>query len=136
VTFCEAFFYKAACEKKYREKTENSFTMANTSRAREETEMNEAALIQKIRKYLATVPECFFWKEHGGQYGTAGIPDIIVCHKGRFIALEAKVGRNTPTKLQAATIDKIRQAGGTAAVVYSVEDVQAVISETEALYDG
>ena len=49
--------------------------------------MNEAALIQKIRKYLATVPECFFWKEHGGQYGTAGIPDIIVCHKGRFIAL-------------------------------------------------
>ena len=26
--------------------------------------MNEAALIQKIRKYLATVPECFFWKEH------------------------------------------------------------------------
>ena len=105
--------------------------MANSSRT-EETEMNEAALIQIIRKYLATVPECFFWKEHGGQYGTAGIPDIIVCHKGRFIALEAKVGRNTPTKLQAATIDKIRQAGGTAAVVYSVEDVRSVISETEA----
>ena len=100
------------------------------------TQMNEAALIQKIRKYLATVPECFFWKEHGGQYGTAGIPDIIVCHKGRFIALEAKVGRNTPTKLQAATIDQIRKAGGTAVVVYSVEDVQAVISKKEALYDG
>ena len=98
--------------------------------------MNEAALILKIRKYLATVPECFFWKEHGGQYGTAGIPDIIVCHKGRFIALEAKVGRNTPTKLQAATIDQIRNAGGTAVVVYSVEDVQAVISKKEALYDG
>ena len=98
--------------------------------------MNEAALIQKIRKSLATVPECFFWKEHGGQYGTAGIPDIIVCHKGRFIALEAKVGRNTPTKLQAATIDQNRKAGGTAVVVYSVEDVQAVISKKEALYDG
>ncbi len=94
--------------------------------------MNEAALIQKIRKYLATVAGCFFWKEHGGQYGTVGIPDIIVCHRGRFIALEAKVGKNKPTKLQAATIDIIRQAGGTAAVVYSVEDVQAVISETEA----
>lgn len=38
--------------------------------------MNEAALIQKIRKYLATVPECFFWKEHGGQYGMAAdLPD-------------------------------------------------------------
>ena len=133
---CEAFFYKTACEREYRKRVGNSLTLAHTSRAREEKQMNEAALIQKIRKYLATVPECFFWKEHGGQYGTAGIPDIIVCHRGRFIALEAKVGKNTPTKLQAATIDKIRQAGGTAAVVYSVEDVQAVISETEALYDG
>ena len=98
--------------------------------------MNEVALIQKIRRYLATVPECFFWKEHGGQYGTAGIPDIIVCHKGRFIALEAKVGRNKPTKLQAATIDKIRQAGGIAAVVYSVEDVRAALEESEADHDG
>ena len=96
--------------------------------------MNEAALIQKIRKYLASVPECFFWKEHGGQYGTAGIPDIIVCHRGRFIALEAKVGRNKPTKLQAATIEMIKAAGGTAAVVYSVDDVQAIIQEMEERY--
>ena len=97
--------------------------------------MYESALIQKIRKYLATVPECFFWKEHGGQYGTAGIPDIIICYKGRFAALEAKVGVNMPTKLQAATIDKIRQAGGTAAVVRSVKDVQAILSEMEAEHD-
>lgn len=94
--------------------------------------MNEAALIQKIRNYLKTVPECFFWKEHGGQYGTAGIPDIIVCYRGRFVAFEAKVGRNKPTKLQAATIEAIRKAGGIAAVVYSVEDVKAVLSELEA----
>lgn len=97
--------------------------------------MKEATLIQSIRKYLATLPECFFWKEHGGQYGTAGIPDIIVCYKGRFIALEAKVGKNQPTKLQAATIDKIRQAGGIASVVYSLENVKTVLSETEACHD-
>ena len=92
--------------------------------------MNEAALIQKIRKYLATVPECFFWKEHGGQYGTAGIPDIIVCYKGRFIGLEAKVGRNNPTKLQAVTIDRINAAGGIAVVVRTVDDVKAVIEKS------
>ena len=98
--------------------------------------MNEAILILKIRKYLTTVPECFFWKEHGGQYGTAGIPDIIVCLKGRFVAFEAKVGKNKPTKLQAATIEAIKRAGGTAAVVYSVDDVRQVISELEALHEG
>ena len=93
--------------------------------------MNEATLIQNIRKYLATLPECFFWKEHGGQYGTAGIPDIIVCYKGRFYGLEAKVGKNKPTRLQAATIEQIKRAGGTAAVVRSVEDVKTLIQNTE-----
>jgi len=89
--------------------------------------MKESQLIQNIRKYLQSLPECFFWKEHGGQYGTAGIPDIIVCHKGRFIALEAKVGRNQPTRLQSATIEQIRKAGGIALVVRSVDEVKEIM---------
>ena len=50
--------------------------------------MKEKDLIKNIGKYLKTVPGLFFWKEHGGMYGTAGIPDIIVCYKGRFIAFK------------------------------------------------
>lgn len=96
--------------------------------------MKEADLIIAIKKYLATVPDTFAWKEHGGQYGTAGIPDIIVCHCGHFIALETKVGKNQPTKLQTVTIEQIRKAGGTAAVVRSVDDVKAVLAETEAAW--
>jgi len=90
--------------------------------------MSEKQLIQEIRKYLATLPECFFWKEHGGQYGTAGIPDIILCYKGLFVAFEAKVGRNKLTKLQEATIAQIQAAGGYALVVRSVTDARALIS--------
>lgn len=89
--------------------------------------MSEKQLIQGIRNYLATLSECFFWKEHGGQYGTAGIPDIIVCYKGKFVAFEAKVGRNKPTKLQSATIEQIQNAGGYAMVVRSVADAQTLI---------
>lgn len=98
---------------------------------RKDNTVKEADLITTIKKYLATLPETFAWKEHGGQYGTAGIPDIIVCHRGRFIALEAKVGKNQPTKLQTVTIEQIRKAGGTAAVVRSVADVKTIISELE-----
>lgn len=98
---------------------------------RKDNTVKEADLITTIKKYLATLPETFAWKEHGGQYGTAGIPDIIVCHRGRFIALEAKVGKNQPTKLQAVTVEQIRKAGGTAAVVRSVADVKTIISELE-----
>lgn len=93
--------------------------------------MLEKTLIQNIRKYLQTLPECFFWKEHGGQYGTAGIPDIIVCYKGRFYGLEAKVGTNMPTRLQEATIAAIRKAGGAAGVVRSVDDVKKLLQGEE-----
>ena len=61
--------------------------------------MKESELVKRISDYLKTVPSLFFWKEHGGMYGTAGIPDLIVCYKGRFIGLECKVGKNKPTVL-------------------------------------
>lgn len=93
--------------------------------------MLEKQLIQNIKKYLQTLPECFFWKEHGGQYGTAGIPDIIVCYKGRFYGLEAKVGNNKPTRLQEVTIEQIKKAGGVAGVVRSVDDVKVLLHGKE-----
>ncbi|MFI3167109.1 MAG: VRR-NUC domain-containing protein [Bacillota bacterium] len=89
--------------------------------------MNESELVKKIKAYLSTVNDCFCWKEHGGQYGTAGIPDIIVCYKGRFIAFECKVGTNKPTVLQAITIKKILKAGGYALVVRTVSEVREII---------
>ena len=93
--------------------------------------MKENDLIARIRSYLKTVDNLFFWKEHGGQYGTAGIPDIIVCYRGRFIAFEVKVGTNKPTILQERTIRQILRAGGYALVVRSVEEVQEVIRAFE-----
>ncbi len=52
--------------------------------------MKEADIVKAIMKYLRTVPGCFCWKEHGGMYGTAGIPDIIACINGRFFGFEVK----------------------------------------------
>jgi len=90
--------------------------------------MKEKDLIKAIGAYLKTVPGLFFWKEHGGMYGTAGIPDVIVCYKGRFIAFEAKVGYNKPTVLQEQTINQINKAGGCATVVTSVAAVKEVLA--------
>ena len=89
--------------------------------------MKESDLIKQISTYLKTIPNLFFWKEHGGMYGTAGIPDIIVCYQGRFIGFEAKIGRNTETTLQSQTIKAILRAGGYAMVVRSVREVREVI---------
>ena len=93
--------------------------------------MRESDLIMKIKNYLKGVKDLFFWKEHGGMYGTAGIPDIIVCYRGKFIAFEAKVGKNKPTVLQEVTIRKILKAGGYATVVRTVEEVKQIIEALE-----
>ena len=54
--------------------------------------MLERDVVAAIKKYLASLgSDVFFWKEHGGPYGSAGIPDIICCYKGRFLGLEAKL---------------------------------------------
>jgi len=91
--------------------------------------MKESEITTAIKGYLKTVEGCFFWKEHGGQFGQAGIPDIIVCLGGRFVALEVKTEKGKPTALQEVTLRRIRKAGGTAEVVRSVKDVRAVIQK-------
>ena len=57
-------------------------------------QMKETDIVKAIMKYLRTVPGCFCWKEHGGMYGTAGIPDIIAC-----IVASILCGRNKGTTL-------------------------------------
>lgn len=57
----------------------------------------------------------FFPVQNG--YGRAGVPDIIVCFKGRFLGVECKAGFNKPTLLQEKEIAAIHKAGGSAMVV-------------------
>ena len=108
------------------------FVVSNVSEAlktgRSIWQMKEVDIVKAIMRYLKTVPECFCWKEHGGMYGTAGIPDIIACIGGRFYGFEVKTDSGKPTKLQEATIRKILAAGGTALVVRSVDEVRAVVN--------
>ena len=89
--------------------------------------MVEKSIVTSILRYLKTLPHCFAFKEHGGIYGTAGIPDIICCYKGRFLGLEVKQPSGRLTELQKQTIDKINIAGGIALRVDSVADVKKVI---------
>ena len=89
--------------------------------------MLEKDIVAAIMRWLKTVPLCFAWKEHGGLYGTAGVPDVICCLDGRFFAFEVKTPEGRLTKLQEHTIQRIKDAGGHAFVVRSVDDVKAVL---------
>ena len=94
--------------------------------------MLERDVVASIKKYLASLgSDVFFWKEHGGPYGTSGVPDIICCYKGRFLGLEVKLPSGKLTELQIRAIEKINRAGGIACRVESVDDVKAVIARVD-----
>jgi len=55
---------------------------------------------------------------------TSGIPDLLICWKGGFYAIELKVGFNKATPIQEYVMREIKRAGGQVSVCRSVEDVK------------
>jgi len=98
--------------------------------------MLEKDIVSAIMRYLKTVAVCFCWKQHGGQFGVAGLPDIICCIGGRFVAFEVKTESGKLTKLQEVTIAKINAAGGSAYVVRSVDEVKVIVERLEDCGNG
>ena len=88
--------------------------------------VQEKALQSKIIRWLKD-NGAFVVKQHGGVYTEVGIPDLVCCYKGRFIAFELKVKNNTTTKIQDFKIDRIRKVGGIAEVIRSLDEVKEVI---------
>lgn len=84
----------------------------------------EATVVGHIRKYLSSLPNCHFEKRWGGPYSRAGLPDISGCIKGRSFQLEVKRPGGKPTNLQLYELERWRNAGAVAAVVYSVDEVR------------
>lgn len=64
-------------------------------------------------------------------YGTAGLPDVLCCYRGKYVAFEVKTPTGKLTKLQEVTLRRISEAGGIAHKVTSVEEVAHILSTLE-----
>lgn len=74
---------------------------------------------------------------HGGDpFMPRGLPDIIGCYHGRFIAFEVKRPGEKPRKLQGKMLRTLAAAGAVTATVYGVDDVQKALKTKEAKNDG
>lgn len=67
------------------------------------------AVCELLDKYK---PHVYYFKPAANGYGRAGIPDIIVCAYGQFLAIECKARGNQPTALQQRELAAIQHAGG------------------------
>ncbi len=81
----------------------------------------EAKTKAKVRKILDAA-EVYHFNPFGGGYGRAGIPDIIACVNGFFLAIECKAGKGRTTALQDRELERIQAAGGTTMVIYDTEE--------------
>lgn len=80
--------------------------------------MNEKQFENKVKKFLKE-NNCWYVKYWGGSHFTrAGIPDILACVNGRFVAIELKGSSGKPTELQKYNIKKINESNGVGIILY------------------
>lgn len=78
----------------------------------------EKAFENEIKKFLSSLPNTYYFKYWAGPYSKSGIPDIIACVNGHFVAIEVKADKGHPSELQKHNIRLIQSAKGYACIVY------------------
>lgn len=77
----------------------------------------EKAFENKIKKFLND-NGCWVVKFFANSYTKRGIPDLLACVNGYFVAIEVKAENGTPSDLQEYNVRKINEAGGIAMILY------------------
>lgn len=88
----------------------------------------QAEIISSLKK---AYPRADIWKEAAGPYSQKGRPDVSALVDGHFFGFEVKrpyIG--VLSDIQAATIKKIRRAGGTAEVVSFGSEAVRIVAAT------
>jgi Holliday junction resolvase len=90
----------------------------------------EAKVKASVTKILKEFGAYYFSPMTGG-FGRSGVPDIIACYRGFFLAIECKAGKNKPTALQEREMGKVNAAGGMAMLINeaNVHVVRATLEE-------
>ena len=76
----------------------------------------EGKVKASVRKILDRLG-IYHFMPPGMGLGRSGIPDIIGCKNGKFIAIECKAGKGKVTALQERELNAIAAAGGFACLV-------------------
>ena len=78
----------------------------------------EKVFENKLKKYLKSKGAWVLKYWGGSVYTQAGVPDLLVCYKGKFIGIEVKAETGHASELQLNTIEQIKKAGGIAFVLF------------------
>lgn len=86
-----------------------------------------------IMKYIKSIGGLPIKQNQIGIYGQAGVPDIIACIKGRFVAIEVKRPGQKPKPIQVAFLEAINKKGGLAFWSDNLEKVEEELKKENLL---
>jgi hypothetical protein len=97
----------------------------------------EAKVKAKVKRILAELGAYYAMPVTGG-YGNSGVPDFLVCLRGRFYAIECKANGGKTTALQEKHLADIRDAGGVSLVVHeaNVENLRKELENVKSKQIG
>lgn len=87
----------------------------------------ETKLKNQVIKYLKTLEGCWYYKS--SDRFTSGIPDLLICFRGHFVALELKAPKGKVSKLQSHTLAAIGDAKGSTSVCKTLLEVKTLFEE-------
>lgn len=99
--------------------------------------MKEKAFENKVKEFLKS-QNCWVLKTWSNGVQRSGVPDLLVCCNGYFLGVELKAEKGKPSDLQLWNIQKIREAGGIAFVLYpsGFERFKDIIKQLKQEYDN
>lgn len=93
----------------------------------------EKAIEIEIRQYLERKLKAYVLKQHGSGFTKPGIPDLIVCLNGCFVAIEVKKQNGVVSDQQKVHIRNINKCGGIAMVARGDNALDDVLNKLEEL---
>jgi hypothetical protein len=72
----------------------------------------ETLFKQRVLKDLDKIKGCWVLKTQ--ERARHGVPDLLICLRGKFVAIELKIDGEYPTPLQDEILERIQAASGTA----------------------
>lgn len=93
----------------------------------------EGKVKKKVAAFLKKEDVWFFFPQSGG-YGMSGVPDIICCAYGRFIAIECKADRTkVPTPLQEKAMKDITEHTGIVFLIHA-DNINVILASLSTLF--
>jgi hypothetical protein len=97
------------------------------SRKRESREVEQEKVLQSDTEDWLDERSIYWHHDLDRRKDIPGVPDLLICHNGRFVAVELKSRTGKLSPEQAGELAKIRRSGGSTFVCRSMEEFIAVM---------